>query len=89
MGSYSNAFSLGVSEDVFAITPTDADGIVGANGTRKMVRQIYATGAGNIKYTSTADVVETIAVPAGFVLECAVKRVWSTGTTATGLLGYV
>ena len=89
MSAYRDKFGVGVSEDVFAVTPADAPGVTDGTVVRDVVRQIYCNGAGNLKYTSTSGVTNTIPIAAGFFLQCAITKVWATGTTATGLLGYV
>lgn len=89
MGAFVQNYSTDISDDVFAITPADAAGVTDGTTIRAMVRQIYVTGAGNIKFTTKAGVISTVAVPANFFLHCAITRVWATGTTATGFIGYV
>jgi hypothetical protein len=42
--------------------------------------------AGNVKVTGADGVVDTYALPVGQI-SCRVRRVWATGTTATGLVG--
>lgn len=53
------------------------------------IRQIYATGAGNVKVQAADGSVYTFPIDADGVLpvDIEIVRVWSTGTTATGLLG--
>lgn len=89
MGAYSGALSTGHSEDVFAVTPADADGVTDGTTVRPLIRQLYITTGGTVKYTSSAGIINTITVPSGFMLQCGMARVWATGTSATGLIGYV
>lgn len=52
------------------------------------VRALWIGGAGNLRVTAaddSGDVVLT-GVPAGTLLPIAVKRVWATNTTATGIV---
>lgn len=89
MGAFNTPYGLGVSDDVFAVTPADADGVTDGTTIRPLIRGLFITTGGALKYTSASGVVNTITVPSGLLLHCAIKRVWATGTTATGLLGYV
>lgn len=61
-----------------AITPADSD-------LAQIAVSLYVEGAGAIKMTFFDDTVDTWNVPANFLIPMAVKRVWSTGTTATGI----
>lgn len=63
------------------ITPADAD--VATNW-----RALYIGGTGHVRVT-TVDGNDTLfsAVPAGTILPVAVKRVWTTTTTATLIVG--
>jgi hypothetical protein len=51
------------------------------------IRSLYCTVAGTVKFTSQSGLVDTWTVPANFIIPVQMKRVWSTGTTATGLKG--
>ena len=64
-----------------AITKADSD-------LAHPVRSLYIGGAGNIRVTTVngQDVTFT-GVLAGTILPVSVKRVWSTNTTATGIVG--
>lgn len=88
MGAYNNKFADGVSEDVFAITPNDSLGVYDGSARIPLIRAVYVTTGGTLKYTKVGGGERTITVPSGFLLTCAMTTVWSTGTTATGLLGY-
>ena len=46
---------------------------------------LYITGAGDVTFHNVDGVSRTVAVPDNFYLICSVKRVLSTGTTATGI----
>lgn len=88
MGAFGAPYSTAVSDDVFAVTPADAAGVTDGTKIRALIRQLYITTGGTLKYTSASGNVNTITVPNGFTLQCAMTQVWATGTTATGLLGY-
>jgi hypothetical protein len=63
-----------------AITPSDTADSVN-------YRAVYVGGAGNLKVTTKTGTDTTLAVIAGQVIPIAVTRVFSTGTTATGIVG--
>jgi hypothetical protein len=65
----------------FAITPNDGTDLA------TQAKAIWVGGTGAIKVTTADDSTLTFAaVPVGFFpVRC--KRVWSTGTTATNLIG--
>ncbi len=46
---------------------------------------LYITGAGDVTFHNVDGVSRTVTVPDNFYLICSVKRVLSTGTTATGI----
>lgn len=89
MGAFNSALSTAVSEDVFGISPSDSTTVTDGTTPRAFVRQIFITTGGTLKYTSTSGVTNTITVPSAFTLSCAIVKVFATGTTATGMLGYV
>jgi hypothetical protein len=64
-----------------AITPADTD-------LTTPVRGLYVAGGGDIKLTSADGTTVTITVPSYTNISCVITRVWSTGTTATGITGY-
>lgn len=52
------------------------------------VRSLYIGGAGNIRVTTVnGHDVTFVGVLAGTILPVSVKRVWSTNTTATSIVG--
>jgi len=64
-----------------SITPDDN------NNLTDSVSALYVGGAGAVKVTTLAgDTVTLLAVPVG-ILELSVTRVFSTSTTATGIIG--
>lgn len=66
----------------FAITKSDSTDLTG-------VRAIYVGGAGDVAVMGEYDTVATTltAVPAGTIIPGRLKRVMSTNTTATGIVG--
>lgn len=72
----------GTAEDFYPITPDDANDV--SVETRELI--IAVGGAVKVRKLDGTDV--TLTLPAGrFALR--VKRVWATGTTATGITGVV
>lgn len=80
MALFTGDLNSGVATDVESITPSD--------GTEQFFRMIYVGGAGNLAVTTWDGNDRTIAVAAGYEFKCAVRKVKSTGTTATGLIGF-
>ncbi len=90
MGVFTNNIPPNVSEDVFAVTTSDtAGGVYDGTARVPMIRALYITTGGTLKYTKIDGSDRSITVPSGFLLECAMTRVYATGTASTGLLGYV
>lgn len=77
-----------MSSEVF----NKAAAITASDSTAVSYKAIYVGGAGNIKLTlggnTDAEAVTLTAVPVGTWLYLRVKKVWSTGTTATNLVGF-
>jgi hypothetical protein len=67
--------------DARAITASDSANLV------KVTDAINIGGAGTLAAVLQNDLVVTLTVTAGAVLPLRVKRINSTGTTATGLVG--
>jgi hypothetical protein len=64
-----------------AITPADSDLVA-------PVRALYIGGSGNVRLSDTGNgAVTFVAVQAGTILPVMARRVWSTGTTATNIVG--
>jgi hypothetical protein len=78
--------SFGLSPDscaASAIAITKADSDLG-----HPVRSLYIGGAGNVRVTTVNNHdVTFVGVLAGTILPVSVKRVWSTNTTATSIVG--
>jgi len=71
----------GAVVDMLPITPHDInlfpDGIVAIG--------LYITTGGAVKFTTARGESRTVTVPDNFYLICSAKRVFATGTTATGI----
>jgi len=69
------------ARDAVAVTPSDTVNLV------LTARALYVAVAGDIKLRTfkNSDVV-FIAVPAGSIVPCFCRRVFATGTTATGIV---
>jgi len=80
---FSGVRSNWVSPDVVLIDAIESDTV----DLPQPIRRIRATVAGNVKITTIAGTDVTIAILAGETRDIAIKRVWDTGTTATGLEG--
>ena len=71
-----------VFNDAVAVTPSDT--------VDQFYDTLYVGGAGAVKVmTSRGNQVTLTAVPAGTRLPLRVRRVYATGTTATGIVGLV
>lgn len=80
MGNFARG-AKSVANTAQSITPADSDLAV-------PVEALWVGGAGNIKITTLDGSVATLSgVVAGSLLPIAVKRVWSTDTTATLIVG--
>lgn len=66
-----------------AITPADSD-------LASPVRALYVGASGNVKITDPLGNATTFSnVPAGVILPVTAVRVWSTGTTASAIVGLI
>ena len=68
-------------QHLFAITPNDGADLATA------VRALNVSAAGTVRVTTVGGDTETIYVAAGGAFPVRAIRVWSTGTTATGIVG--
>lgn len=72
------------------ITPSDTDNIA-FGGMAKATRGLSIAAAGDLRVLTVNDediTIPTDALAAGIIHPIAVKRVYFTGTTATGIVGY-
>jgi len=68
------------AENAVAVVPNDSSDLTNT------ARALYIGGAGNIKVdTSAGDTVIFYAAPVGSIIPVRVRRVYSTGTTATNI----
>ena len=68
------------AENAAAVTPHDS------NDLTNVARALYIGGTGNVKVdTAAGDTVIFYAAPVGAIIPVRVKRVYSTGTTATNI----
>jgi len=78
-------FARGLSEparSAFSVTPNDSVDV------SYVTRGLYVGATGDIKVTmADGDTVTLNSIAAGIVHPLRVSRVWSTGTTATGIVG--
>lgn len=78
----SNIFAR-IYDDLVAVTPSDATA-----DPKGAFASLLVTAPGSLKITTRAGTdISLAAVVVGQVIEVAVQRVWSTGTSAT-VLGY-
>ena len=69
------------ADNAAAVTPNDSADLTNT------ARALYVGGTGNVKVdTAAGDTVTFSSVPAGAILPVRVKRVYSTGTTATTIV---
>ena len=72
----------GLVYDMVPVTPADGSDNVGAGN---VAIGLYIQTGGNVTFLNKDDNERTVTVPDNFYLTCSVKRVKSTGTTATGI----
>lgn len=78
------------TDPVTLTTPAcDVEEIVPDDGTdlTHVTKALNAATAGSVRVTTEAGTVAEIFLAAGAVFPLRVRRVWATGTTATGLRG--
>lgn len=62
-----------------AVTPNDSTDLA------QVARSLFVQVGGTVKFTALDGTVDTWTVPDNFLVPVQVARVWSTGTTATGI----
>lgn len=80
------------SDFCIAITKSDTDFLADGNDNPRPIRAIMVNVAGNVKVTFAGqpdDSAVTLTLLAGVVYPFAIKKVWSTDTTATGIHGFI
>jgi len=73
----------GPASKLFPLTPDDA------NDLGMFVRALSVNSSGLVRVTTVGDTEATIYVAAGAPFPVRVRRVWATGTDATGIVGLV
>lgn len=66
--------------DLIAVTPDDATDLA------QVSRALNAATAGTIRVTTREGTTGSITVAAGIIIPIRVRRIWATGTTATGIV---
>jgi hypothetical protein len=72
----------GLVYDMIEVTPADGTDNVGAGN---VAIGLYIEAGGSVTFLNKDDNERTVIVPDYHTLTCSVKRVKSTGTTATGI----
>ena len=72
----------GLVYDMIEVTPSDSTDNV---GTGNVAIGLYIEAGGSVTFLNKDDNERTVIVPDYHTLTCSVKRVKSTGTTATGI----
>lgn len=72
----------GLVYDMIEVTPNDGSDNV---GTGNVAVGLYIESAGDVSFLNKDGSTRTVSVPDNFYLVCSVKRVKSTGTTASGI----
>ena len=72
----------GLVHDMVPVTPSDS---VDNVGLRNIAVGLYIETGGDVVFLNKDDSERTVTVPDYFYLTCSIKRVKSTGTTATGI----
>lgn len=67
----------------YTITPNDSADLT------NYARALYVTVGGTVTFTTVDDITDTITVPDSFIVPGQIKRVFSTGTTATGIHSWI
>lgn len=80
--SHSNTLSS-PSTDVAPITPDDA------NDLPHVTKALNAATSGTVRVTTESGTEADIFIAAGVVFPLRVRRVWASGTSATGLRGLI
>jgi hypothetical protein len=64
------------------VTPSDSTDLANVS------RSLYVTNGGVVVYTTVSGETVTRTFPDNYIVPVRVKRVWSTGTTATGICNW-
>jgi hypothetical protein len=66
--------------DLIAVAPSDSTDLAHVS------RAINVATAGTVRVTTRAGTTASISVAAGIIVPIRVRRIWATGTTATGIV---
>ena len=80
-------FSKLPSKKAFLITPNDDSNLPPVDGEGVTGVSVYVGRGGRLRYTDTSDNTQTVVVASGDLLDTLAKRVFSTDTSATEILG--
>lgn len=80
---YADSLSSPFVEHAFDVTPSDTADLP------QVTKYLYAETAGDIRVTLKSGATLTLTTEANTGQPFRVKRVWATGTTATGIKGLV
>ena len=85
---FQNATINAVYDGITPFSPSDAvDVPVGPGSNNTPCVGVYVTGAGNVEVQLTGGGTATLTgLAAGQIVDCGIKRILSTGTTATGVV---
>lgn len=73
----------GPARDILPVTPNDA------NDLSEVAVALYVEVAGTVRFATERGEIRTISLPDMSLLPVGVRRVFSTGTTASGIHGLV
>ena len=76
----------GLVETWVAVTPNNSADNVGTGNT---AIGLYVTSGGTVSWQDVGGNTITVTVPAFFYINCSVRRVLSTGTSATGIFALI
>jgi hypothetical protein len=91
MGLFNSFISDSIATDAFTLTPDDATGLIAAEGGNRIpaVRALFIATGGTLHFRTQGGIDRTITVPNNFMFECAISRVYATGTSAANITAYV
>jgi len=82
MQAFNSPYSSGVSYTAIPVTKSDS------TTYDPPLRWLDVTEAGDVTFIDGRGESKTVTVTAGYSLKCLVSKVMSTGTTASGFIGY-
>lgn len=75
------------NQPVNQMTPSRAVAVTPSDSASNVYSMLHVGGAGTVKITDREGNATTWTVPAGGYIYCQTSLVWSTGTTATLIIG--